>query len=610
MVSFTYAACLIVIDSLCITCYLLIKKVRKLTDERNHEYPSIGDAVASGSTAISSAIATLSGSSSNEENGDTETGGGFAAKAKLVGKAAVLENTSMSPNTVERFPDWQPLPFRCGIITMLVLLGLTTVLLTPEIILDRVSSTSSSLQLCRGVDGGIDHHIDMVRETLTNITRINYARFEDSYTKEFLAALSEDTSRYGTDDYPCRGIASQERQQWEDMNANKTFFTGWCEEQRAKEIDASKKQTVTIPRECKTARVRACLDSWGLSLFCKSASKEVCVGPVTYPSPDVNAVDNELKLVNYQMELERMEELRERTLNMPGADSISMIRDDISQASTEFAEQLKFQVDVASYLYIIYICIAAFFPSPIVLFRTPLSVKVKRNVFGMRKETFVLGVLVVWFGVTYFKKFAVDPSIQLYLANLSANPCYADPAFLKQKQQAISDVCYELEKLKTERTIRQQEIEQKLFMADFMLDTCNCPIPNLNLTEYMHMPQGGLFVSSSREKLPDWVEAINMKARNAPYYENIYIGLIPWTKLTYAFYLPQKDSPFIGNTTVCEDTEFQREQIHSAPESDMNWFELWISSGMLAQLFTKFVAANFCAALLKSADPLGSIDGM
>mmetsp|Transcript_8845 Transcript_8845/g.17609 ORF Transcript_8845/g.17609 Transcript_8845/m.17609 type:complete len:167 (-) Transcript_8845:11-511(-) len=42
----------------------------------------------------------------------------------------------------------------------------------------------------------------------------------------------------------------------------------------------------------------------------------------------------------------------------------------------------------------------------------------------------------------------------------------------------------------------------------------------------------------------------------------------------------------------------------------MNWFQLWISSGMLAELATKLVAANFCVAILKSADPLGSINGM
>lgn len=372
MVSFTYAAFLVVIDSLCFTCYLLIKKVRKLTDERMREYPSIGEAVASGSTAISSAIATISGSNSSEEissgnNDDAEKG--FVAKAKLVGKAAVLDNTSMTPNTVARFPDWEPLPYRCEIITMLVLLGLTTILLTPSILLDKlgVASSSSSLQLCRGVDGGIEYHVEMVKETLTNITRIEYARLEDSYTKGFLEALSEDTARYGTDDYPCKGVDSQKRTEWENMNVNKTFFTGWCEEQRSKEIEVSEKKTVTIPKKCKKVEVEACADGWGLKWFCKSASAEVCTGPETYPSPDVNAVDNHVKLAKYQMEVERMERLRETSLDVPRED-VTRIVDDISEASSKFAEQLKYQVDVASYLYILYLWVAAFFPSPIVLF--------------------------------------------------------------------------------------------------------------------------------------------------------------------------------------------------------------------------------------------------
>eukprot|EP00984_Skeletonema_dohrnii_P032144 scaffold25645_cov78-Skeletonema_dohrnii-CCMP3373.AAC.3 len=311
------------------------------------------------------------------------------------------------------------------------------------------------------------------------------------------------------------------------------------------------------------------------------------------------------------MEVERMERLREANLNTPKTD-VSSIVDDISEASSKFGEQLKYQVDVASYLYILYLWVAAFFPSPIVLFRSSPSVRLKRNIFGMRKETFVLTVLVIWFGISYFKKFALDPSIQLYLANLSANPCYADPAFLKQKQQAISDVCSELGKMNAERTIRQQDIEQKLFMADFMLDTCGCRIPDRNLTNYMFKPSGGLFVSKSEDDLPDWVKDIGMKARNAPYYEYIgeYSGFGWWSKLTYGFYLPERDSPSVGITRVCEDPAYQREQIHEAPESGMNWFQAWISSGMLAELFTKLVAANFCVAILKSADPLGSIDGM
>jgi len=566
------------------------------------EYPSIGEAVTSSSTAISSVItARLSSSNSSEE--DTEKG--FAAKAKLVGKAAVLENTSMTPNTVERFPDWEPLPYRCGIITMLVLLGLTTILLTPSIVLDKPSS--SSLQFCRGVDGGIEHHIQKVQETLANITRIEYARFEDAYTTEFAAALSEDTNRYGTDEYPCGEVDSQERKdQWENMNGNKTFFTGWCEEKRLEEIEASEKQTITIPRECKSAKVEACLDWWGFGWFCKSASEEVCIGPTTLSSPDVNAVDNHVALVKYQMEVERMERLKDANVNAP-QENVTSIVDDISSASSKFAEQLKYQVDVASYLYIAYLWVAAFCPSPIVLFRSSLSVRLKRNVFGMRKEVFVLTVLVIWFGISYFQKFALDPSIQLYLANLSANPCYADPEFLKQKQDAISDVCVELGKMDSERTIRQQDIEQKLFMADFMLDTCGCRIPDRNLTKYLFIPSG-LFVSNSEDDLPEWVEAIGMKARNAPYYESV--GNEDYSKRTYGFYLPEKDSPFIGNTTVCEDPEYRREQIHEAPESGMSWFQLWISSGMLAELFTKLVAANFCVAILKSADPLGSIDGM
>mmetsp|Transcript_29290 Transcript_29290/g.63049 ORF Transcript_29290/g.63049 Transcript_29290/m.63049 type:complete len:414 (+) Transcript_29290:2-1243(+) len=299
-----------------------------------------------------------------------------------------------------------------------------------------------------------------------------------------------------------------------------------------------------------------------------------------------------------------MERVQAEILSVPRVTSNPL--EDISVAGANFAEKLKFQVDLISYLYIVYLWIAAFFPSPIVLFRSSPIVRMKRHFFGMSKETFIVTMLALWWGISYFRQFTINPSIKLYLGNLSANPCYVDPTFIKKKNQEVSRVCSELGSMDAERKLVLQEIEQKLFQAGFMLENCNCKIPDRHLKEFMFATPS-LFVPPSEYRLPEWVDALNMKNRNAPYYENESSN---WSKQTFGFYLPEKDSPFIGNTTACTDPVYQREQIHEAPESGITWFDLWISSGMLAELLTKFVAANFCSSLLKSADPLGSIDGM
>ena len=75
---------------------------------------------------------------------------------------------------------------------------------------------------------------------------------------------------------------------------------------------------------------------------------------------------------------------------------------------------------------------------------------------------------------------------------------------------------------------------------------------------------------------------------------------------------PMVNLEFPGNMTVCEDPELASSLFLSAPDADQNqtWIELWFTSGIVASLFAKVIAANFAFSALLYADPLSGCDGL
>ena len=60
----------------------------------------------------------------------------------------------------------------------------------------------------------------------------------------------------------------------------------------------------------------------------------------------------------------------------------------------------------------------------------------------------------------------------------------------------------------------------------------------------------------------------------------------------------------MGNNTICTNGTIARKLVfESAPDSDVDWLDLWIGSGFLAIIIIKFAVANYGLSLMSLADP-------
>lgn len=72
---------------------------------------------------------------------------------------------------------------------------------------------------------------------------------------------------------------------------------------------------------------------------------------------------------------------------------------------------------------------------------------------------------------------------------------------------------------------------------------------------------------------------------------------------------PNNDTKFLGDASVCTNFTLARELVFEEPETETNWWEIWITTGILAQVFVKFAVTNFGIALYRFADPLSNCAG-
>ena len=64
-------------------------------------------------------------------------------------------------------------------------------------------------------------------------------------------------------------------------------------------------------------------------------------------------------------------------------------------------------------------------------------------------------------------------------------------------------------------------------------------------------------------------------------------------------FVPDDSMEFFGNSTICTNgTQARKLVLESAPDSHMDWWDLWVASGFLAILVVKFAVANYGLALM------------
>jgi hypothetical protein len=237
----------------------------------------------------------------------------------------------------------------------------------------------------------------------------------------------------------------------------------------------------------------------------------------------------------------------------------------------------------------------------------PYIEAIKNFTFGAQKPLFMLIVLTVWWGYSHVTQLLHSPDLQLFFANLfggeykskarlmyaracltvpiSGDPCYLDAGYIYERQKTLGDICDVILPLPPDFQKGRGTCADILGNVDLFYSKCKCQYP----MEYLY---------PFREEIIPRETASVLGFTKSGQAMHICVK-----RGDCQIWLPTDDVEFIGNTTICEDSEFARELLLQAPESDVGGFDMWISSGLLATFLIKFAMTNYSLGLLKLADP-------
>ena len=75
---------------------------------------------------------------------------------------------------------------------------------------------------------------------------------------------------------------------------------------------------------------------------------------------------------------------------------------------------------------------------------------------------FMLLFVAGWWCYDYYSMLLATPAIQIYLSNLSLNPCFLDGEHMRQRQEILAASCVEMRTLQANFTLASITIEDTL----------------------------------------------------------------------------------------------------------------------------------------------------
>lgn len=401
--------------------------------------------------------------------------------------AWVLGTVKLDPMRIKKFPGWQPIPYNFGILTTCLFITLATILLSPDLVTDNLGVSLATLEADLCVAETHDAGVAQLKQELFNMTNLEEARQQHNLIYTLHQALVNDTSLYGVPPFECptSGEISGLKELWDRPGQ---FFPGYCAEALKAAIDAARsRECISEVCDCPTLPDSIIFEATGMAgqKFCG----EVCMS-IPFPCPEHSA-DKETELEDYRFHQFQFAE--ERRANATREFPVS-IPESVVSTATKTAEKILFQIDVASYLYIAYQCLALFFPSPLILFRIPVWSGIKRFLFGVQKPYFICIVVATWWGLEYFRGIWYSPDIRLFVNNLRAgDPCYVDADYLLERQWVLNDICEELMPMVPQFRSSALTVIDVLREVAYFTDSCDCPFPN----QYLPMVTEAFLANSS-----------------------------------------------------------------------------------------------------------------
>ena len=301
--------------------------------------------------------------------------------------------------------------------------------------------------------------------------------------------------------------------------------------------------------EMVTTCVDVCIDGSLLSIICKKFCYE------TPKQGNGQAKENAGQDEQARAEMDQfiaskheadLEEAREKT---------GQIVDEGQDEAKELLEKLVWQFDFASNLYIAYVCLTIiFFAVPISLYSSKGLIKAKRA-FHISKLTFVLGTVAVMWLYDYVSMLSALP-FDIYLHNLNADVCYNDPTFIKNIAAEVGGTCSDIRHLHVQYQGLQKNVKEQHFAA-----------MSWNLCQRSD-------ATPAYKALPTFPE--------------------------FETYYNTSKAVALGR---CNRTELWG-QFTRAPGEVTGGFTLVLASGIIAQVFAKYILTQFGVCAAHMLDPL------
>ena len=612
-------------NSLFASCYYCIRSERRLADAKAWPKALRDDAIELEDDG-------------NDELGDKEHAG-CAVQEKVETAATVVYGLvfgvmKKQMNSIYRFSGWQPTRYRLSLVYTSILLASIAILYSERMLRGfGIDPKITAPEFCSAEQDGPDTNwasnragvsssaTSALEDMFAKETNLAQAKRQLEYSTLYLEALINDTELYGEIEYACPMEPRTKSEFRLDAIDRKgagpagggdaePFFPAHCtaalelEMKRTRENKCTRR--ICVDTTVEVEQVDVDLDGIGGVWSWVREGKEGVVSTRTVeqdvrgckdvyvPCPDHDKLEElDAKTRQYLVEQTiRTEQLASRALPpVDVADEEDMEMNEglakVMKKGGEVVDTLVQQIDVASSAFVLYLWLSLFFPSPLYIFRSRLSVSFKRYIFGAKKALFIILVLAIWWGVEYFQKFSIVLEVQLYFQSLLQNPCFADVTFLTNAAKSLNSVCREIGQVDRTWTSKAATIASTLQEINAFKGTCSCDYPCENLCD-LHM--------SSDPAAASWFGFGTASSDMC--------GSCP------ADVLLQNENPsFVGDHRLCSDGSYAFSQVFMsyskmAASAGISWWSLWISSGLLSAMLVKTFTANFAVSILRLADPM------
>lgn len=223
--------------------------------------------------------------------------------------------------------------------------------------------------------------------------------------------------------------------------------------------------------------------------------------------------------------------------------------------------RLIWQVDFASNAYIVYTLLVIWLGRPLVVQKESVGNRLLDFLFGFRKSTFILIVVI---GLSIHEvviKLQIDTNFPQILKNFKNDPCYLDPQFSRARLQLIDHTCSNV----TEQKAALQVTFSNMTRVFYDASLCD--------------------VSAVGTRGPD---------PNTPLIKNI--------DSERTLYAAGNATGYI-HAASCNATQLNTDTA-TAPDAGVSFAEAVLGSGILAQILLKAVLSSWLVHLFAHSDPM------